>query len=487
MKQNLPLIILFTFLSLNLYSQEIDSLKKIINSKSSSPSLINDTKSKLAYHYLKKKPDSFAIILSDLKAYNEKHDDKIGKARVKMLEGRVLLRKNKIDSAISLLEIAFKESDTHGDIYGKYKSLHLIGWCYYRRGKFDKALEHYTKSVAISSQTKDFKSITKTYNNIGVVYKKKGDFSKALDYYYKSLKINEETGRAISKSQANLCNNIGTVYYAQGDNKKTIELFEKGLKIRIALKDTAGMSLVYGNIGELKQSSNDTVGILKVLYNAVEYAKVVNNNYSAFFPMLVISNVYMDRNQMDSAFVYNTEAMNIAKKVKAEDLIGAASSMWARYYRLQGDHQKALKYSTEAYNIAKKLDFLTEQNEALKEKYQAEKNLGLHEAALLSHIEHVRIQNSLTEKENLKNSLGKEFKHKEDRIRLEQEKEKIAHQAEMERQELIRNSFIGGFVLIIGLVFVILRAVRQKKMLRLEKAMTAQLEDANDKLKYFLP
>lgn len=73
------------------------------------------------------------------------------------------------------------------------------------------------------------------------------------------------------------------------------------------------------------------------------------------------------------------------------------------------------------------------------------------------------LQDSLANEQNLRKAMATEFGHKEEQLKFEQEKQKIAHEAELSQQALVRNSLIGGFAFTIVLVIVVYRSYQAKK------------------------
>jgi len=93
--------------------------------------------------------------------------------------------------------------------------------------------------------------------------------------------------------------------------------------------------------------------------------------------------------------------------------------------------------------------------------------MGLYKEAYKYYVVFKTMNDSLYNEENIKKITGLEYKYKYEKEKqateLEQQKKDAVQVEEMRRQKVVRNSFIGGFSLILLLAIVILRSLIQKR------------------------
>ena len=92
--------------------------------------------------------------------------------------------------------------------------------------------------------------------------------------------------------------------------------------------------------------------------------------------------------------------------------------------------------------------------------------------------------NVKTRKSGLKKQMLYDFEKKENATKAIQEQKDLIALEELQRQRIVRNSFIGGFLLALFLAIVILRSYRQKRKANIE--ISAQKHIIEEKQKEIL-
>jgi len=300
-----------------------------------------------------------------------------------------------------------------------------IGVVYDNQGDYPKALKYYFKALKMRKELGTKNLIASTLSNIGGVYREQSDYPKALEYYFKTLKMDEElgdkTGIAID------FHNIGSVYYSKGDYPRALEYYFKSLKIKEELGNIRGIAITIGNIGIVYKEQGNYPKALEYYFKALKMDEELGNKNGIARHLGNIGALYTEQKKYPEAERYLLQALEI------DTAIGTLVGIKYRYealselYEQTRQYQKAYEHYKE-YSIAKDTLYNEEKS----------KEIGKLEAS-----------------------------HEYETQMLEQQKEHEKQQAlaaaELKRQRIIGYSFIGGFVLVLILAFVIYRSFRQKK------------------------
>ena len=146
---------------------------------------------------------------------------------------------------------------------------------------------------------------------------------KSLDYMFESLNYSNKYKNEVQKGFA--LNGIGSVYIRLSKYDEALKHFNQGLAVRMKL--------------------NDSIGIAKALTN--------------------IGNCYGYKGDMKLSGEYMEKAMNIAKKIKNEEMWAMISTNYAINLYVIGDFNTALKYFFESLEFFEKKNDLFNSSQAL--------------------------------------------------------------------------------------------------------------------------
>ncbi|RLD80361.1 MAG: hypothetical protein DRJ10_07530 [Bacteroidetes bacterium] len=158
-----------------------------------------------------------------------------------------------------------------------------------------------------------------------------------------------------------------------------------------------------------------------------------------------------------------------------------------RLYFKQKNSKKAYIYSKKAYLMAKKTREFGLQKEASEILAKSCEFSGLYKEAYQYYVVFKTINDSLYNEKNLRKITGLEYKYKYEKEKqaaeLEQHKKDIVLAKKANKQLIIRNSFIGGFILMLLLALIVFRSLTQKRKANLILAMQKQdIEEKNAEL-----
>ena len=367
--------------------------------------------------------------------------------------------------AISYAEKAETLAKTLGFKKGVAKALNNQGAIYVDQSDYSKALDYYLRSLKISEEIGHQKGISGSLGNIGWIYKHQGDYPKALDYFLRSLKIREEIGD--NMGIANSLNNIGIIYYMQGNYPKALDFYLRSLKIKENIGDKKGIPSSLNNIGNIFGSQGDYPKALNYYLRSLKIREEIGDKKGIAAILNNIGNIYILQGDYPKALDYNLRSLKIQDEIGDKNGIANSFINLGSAYFQTGNTALAIDYGIKGLalsNEIKSLEFIKEANKSLSEAYQ---KTNQHQKALEYYKAFIVARDSLFNEENTKKLVQSELKFdyekKEQATKLEQEKKDAIALEEQEKQKIIRNSFMGGFALLLLLSVVIFKSYRNKK------------------------
>lgn len=404
------IISLFVFISSDCFSQEnqIDSLVKIAQSSPDDTAKVN-TLNLISKKYFNSDPDKTIT-------YGEQ-----------------------------AMELATKLNFNNGLAFA-YKNM---GVGYFNKGSYIDALKYYELSLGVFKSNNNKKGIANIYSNMGNVYYNQGEDEKALELYLNSLKFSEEVKDTLRMVTALI--NVGAIY---GKKKQTydkaITYYRTAYPLSIVLKDNTTIGTTAVNLGEVYMLKNEFDSALH--YYSISLNAVEGTEYAPY-TMNDIGSLYMMQKEYDKAIDIQKQAIELAKKIDDRDDLSISLLGLGKSYQSKRDLENAKKAFAEAEIIAEELNSnytlhdvykgLSEVNTDLKDFPNASKYQGL----LLS------IKDSIYNLESDK-KLGTlqfafDLEKKETQINLLTKDQEIKEK-EISRQKVMRNTFSGGFIIVLG-------------------------------------
>jgi len=356
------------------------------------------------------------------------------------------------DKTLEYAEEAYQLANKLNFTKGKAESFRYIGIHYYMKANYSKALEYYQKALTLEEELGNKRGISRCCNNIGMIYRYQSDFPKSLEYLQKALKIGKEFGDKLGISLS--FNNIGNTYRSMDNYPKALDYYQKALKLKIQLGNKRGIAGTYHNIGKNYKFQGNYPKALESLQKSLKICIDIGDKSVEARNYTELGSVYLKQNKIKEAYSYSKKAYTLAKKIG-------------------------------------EMEFMKESSKILAKSCKA---LGLYEEAYEFHVIFKTINDSLYNEKNTKEIAGLEFKYKYEKEKqateLKQQKKDAILLEEAKRQELVRNSFIVGFIFMLIVVVLVLRSFFQKQkannVLYAQKveiqAQAEELETANNKL-----
>lgn len=333
-------------------------------------------------------------------------------------------------------------------------ALKQIGIVYYMKGTYSDAIKNWQLAQEVYEEMGDKTGVANMLSNQGAVFFNQGDEAKSLELHLKSLRISEEikdTLRIVTS-----LNNIGSVYSTKKSTwEQSIDYFTRSYKLSQVIKDNYLIGTCSVNLGEMYYKKEDDSTALYYLNQSV---KAFEGTENLPYSLNDIGRVYNHQKRYEEAIRMHLQAYDISKKLDTR-LDMAQSLVWlAQSYFEKGDIQDAIQSYHASLEVAVSLNALDELREAyegLTKSYfrlSDFKNAYKYQDLLLSVKD--SIYNTATAKKLGTLQFTFDLEKKQSEISL-LNKDKQLQAQEIKRQKTVRNSFIGGFaiVLLFAMVF----------------------------------
>jgi tetratricopeptide (TPR) repeat protein len=364
-----------------------------------------------------------------------------------------------------------------GDTAGIARKLGNIGNIYDAQGDYIKALDFDLKALYMYVGLDDQKGIARNMGNIGIVYSEQGNYPKALDYFFKALTITKKI-----QDKAGISNNlsrIGTIYDEQGDQAKALEFDTLAMNMAKEMGDKNVITSNLVNIGIIYEELNDYNKALDYELKALAINTDMGDKMGIAYNLGSISVIYYALKNYPKALEYQCNALALNRETGNKYGMADCFCCMGNIYVKQKKYAMAKAYLDSALVLSMKIgekDFTRESYLAMA---QLDSATGNYKAALEDFKKFVVYRDSLVNEANTKKSVQEQmnydFEQKQAAEKAEQDKKDAVALQERKKQNVIRNSFIAGFALMLALAFFIFRGYRQKQ--KANEVITQQKEE----------
>lgn len=451
-------VIIILFVTSVFGQNNTDSLWTIFNTPSNHDTIRLQALSELCSStYLISNPDS-AIITADIQLdFAKKRNNKTFNAEALHNKGLALLKKGKINEALSLFSSSFNIIAEIGD------TLELAGIqaetavTLVRANAYDEAIKMFESSLQSFSQIKEKKGIARVQGNLGIVYFTKGNYPVAIDYYVKSLELKEEIKD--SAGVAMTLNSLGNLNKETGDLDKALLFLNQALTIFESINHNIGVGSALSNIGEVYAMKKEYSKAIDFFEKSIEIKRTTKHHVGIAVSLFNIGNAHYQMGDLPTAYDYCEQSEKLRTEIGMKDNFETVYILKAKIKLIQEDYKATINYAEQALKISQQNGILKREMEALHLLMSANQKLNRHQDALNYLLLYNSIKDSVNHKDAQKKVLEKGFefdykqKHYADSMAFAT-KEAIKNieiekqQANINRQRIALGSAMGGFLLI---------------------------------------
>ncbi len=304
---------------------------------------------------------------------------------------------------------------------------------------------------------------------LGTVYDYQGRTKDALDIYKKGysmyMQVNDSTGMAYA------LNNIGVILYTQGEIQQAIEYLEKSVHIYKNVGEYVQLGWTLNNLGNMYLKIHYDKKAYALYRNAFALAQTYDMPEVKAYNLKNLGNFYALKEQYDSALYYHTECLQVYANMKnISGVILSHVNIGAVYVKLK-EYTKALNHGEKANALLKEIDVAARKLEVA----ELLKNIYTHtwqyEKALHYTNVWILLKDSLENDGNKRNAMRMTMQH-EYEMKLvadsvaqaaREAQTTLAYEENMKRQRIYTYAGLGGFMLMLLVAIVSVRAYWQKK------------------------
>ncbi len=389
----------------------------------------------------------------------------------------------KPDSAFYYAQLLYDFASERGHQDGMSIALNTQGASHYYLGNLTEAIDYYTRSLELKSAINSQTGVANMLNNLASIYYSQGDYVRAIQNLTQSLQIKEKLEDTFG--MVNALSNIGAIYRSDGNHEKALEYFLKSLELAEELDNPAMIANALNSIGVTYKDKGDDAFAKKDSSNGNQMFSHALVNYQRSLTIQEevadyrgmartlnnIGNLLNHQGNFDEALEQHNRSLEINRQIQDQSGIAVSLSNIASIYGKTGRMQQAIGNSQQALEIGHRLGVVTIERDAAEALYRLYSETGQYKDALLMHERYLLLRDSIKSEENQKEIMHQRFKYdfdkKEALIEAEQEKKNALNAEQLRRKNLERNSFIGGFgimLLLAGLFFFQrMRIAREKK------------------------
>jgi len=385
---------------------------------------------------------------------------------------------NKVNTLIAICVSEYRSTPADAIVYGNEarvlserlgydKGLALaykyIGMGHYFQSDYWETVNQWQQALIAFEAISDKVGVANILNNIGAVYANQGDDTKALEYHLRSLKASEEVQDTLRIVTSMI--NIGLIYLKDSTTlDKAQEYCFAALPLCEKIENHDAVGTVTVNLGEIYFAREQYDTALFYYEKSLEAFRKSNSG-NIPYTLTNIGRVYMKRGEFQKAIEFQKEGYEIAKQSDAklemtQTLLGLGDT-----YTQQGDLKSAISTYKSAEKIAMEIGIKDELRDVYKALSTAYAELSDFDNAYKYQALLTDIKDTLYVASNAKTIQSIQFNYELEKQEGQIElltTDKMLQDAIIQKQRLVKNAFIVGFILIMMVAFQTLRSYFRK-------------------------
>ena len=372
---------------------------------------------------------------------------------------------NDFENALAYFYNSLKLSRLINSKSSESSALNRIGNTLQLMGEYEKALKNYELAMTINRELQDNEEIARTLTNLGSVYQLYGNYEVAINQHLKALDICE--GLQNNEGIAWSALNIARLFKMMKNYEKSIEYVNKSLsiyqKIEGEQKLSIGVTLCYKELGSIYYEMGNTENAIEYSEKVLERNKATHNELGIANSLSTLGKIYYDAKKYMKSEDFLVQALELKRRLNDNTEIASIYRYLGKIYLNKGETSKSKKY------INTSLDFALNQNlkEEIKETYLElsrlyEKTNNPNKAHAF-YKKYTNLKDSLNNQKINELELQYEFDKEQRRLEFEQKQREAEQKARLQKQKIYTWVFVGGFIFMIILVYVIFKSYQRKK------------------------
>lgn len=341
-------------------------------------------------------------------------------------------------------------------------------------GEYDTAWSYAQEAKLLSEKLNYKKGLGYAYNNLGAVYYNQSKFPQALKAQLMSLKFFEDIGDQDGKNRP--YNDIGNIYASQQNYSEALKYYNLCLEGAIRIGNKHGMAITHLNIGVTHMDLKDYTKALDHFSKSHELFQQIKFGHGSAYPTFNIGEIHFLLGDYQKALEHFYKSLALSESLGDQVLIGSIYNNIGNVLTAQGNVTEGILWQQKALTIGTKLSDKPMLKLTYASLVQADSALGDFKSALKHHKLFKLYHDSILNQDNTAKIVQTQMQYEFD---LKEAAAKAKADNELNKQKLLRNSFVGGFgvVSFFALVF-----FRQRNKTAREKYRAEQEKQRSEEL-----
>ncbi len=372
---------------------------------------------------------------------------------------------NDFENALIHLDNSLRLSRLYKNSEREALSLNRIGNTYQLMGEYRKALTFYEEAMTINRDLQNDQEIARTLTNLGSVYRLYGNYELAINQHLEALSIYE--GLQNNEGIAWSALNIARLFKMMKNYQKSINYVNQSLNIYQKIEEeqevSTGVTLCYKELGSIYYEMGNLDYAVEYSERVLARNKSTENKLGIANSLSTLGMIYFDARNYKKSEGFLIRAKELKDSLNDNTEISSILRYLGKIYLIEGKTIKAREY------LNNSLDFAQNQNlkEDIKETYLALSELyektDNQNKALDYYKRFTNLRDSLNSQKINELELQYEFDKEQRRIKFEQQQKEAEQKAKLQKQKIFTWVFVGGFLFMIVLAYVIFKSYQRKK------------------------
>jgi two-component sensor histidine kinase len=298
----------------------------------------------LAYYWHTRNLDKSFKLAQQVLTQANKKQNKIWQGKLQVTLGAILLRQEKLDSALLLLESAKSK------LAKKDWSLLLtqLGYVFERKGQLSKAADYALEGLKLGDSLQDIRTQAMAYSDLSNLFWKQSKFNQGIEYGLQAEKLYKQRGIDDMDYSFTLYV-IGNNYLSVKNYVQAKKYYELALKMSKYYQFYNNLADIHISLAELYTITGEHTQAEINAKEAIRYSTLLDNNFMLMRSWLALAQLQNLSNQANSAVNSLKTCLKIATDNFGDDFfLSRAYYELGKAYSNTGDYKNAyiafLKY-----------------------------------------------------------------------------------------------------------------------------------------------
>lgn len=236
------------------------------------------------------------------------------------------------------------------DPFGIAESLAALGEVLLRQQKNDPAIALVEQSRDLYESINERKKVAYADMNLAIIHSQKGDNTTALDYMQRSWSLMQEAGAPLDQARA--LNNLGVLNDLTGDLTQAKDYHNQALAIRRRINDRHGIAYSLNNLGAIAATQGDNDEAERLQVESLRLLRLLGEKMAQSVALMGLGDLYMNMTRYDEAELAYTEAMQLRRNFGNLSGVADAQRSLGNIARERGQFKAAWEHYLKALSQA---------------------------------------------------------------------------------------------------------------------------------------